>query len=64
MRRARLRSADDSVPAGTGQTPRGVRIVAIEPLVMNSPLFSWLHAVLGTQGISNAIGVAEIVMPR
>jgi uncharacterized membrane protein YkgB len=35
---------------------------AIEPLVANSPLFSWLHAVLGTQGISNAIGVAEIVI--
>jgi uncharacterized membrane protein YkgB len=34
----------------------------IEPLVANSPLFSWLHAVLGTQGISNAIGVAEIVI--
>jgi uncharacterized membrane protein YkgB len=35
---------------------------AIAPLVANSPLFSWLHAVLGTQGISNAIGVAEIVI--
>jgi uncharacterized membrane protein YkgB len=35
---------------------------AIEPLVANSPLFSWLHAVLGRQGISNAIGVAEIVI--
>jgi reactive chlorine resistance protein C len=35
---------------------------AIEPLVANSPLFSWLHAVLGTQGTSNAIGVAEIVI--
>jgi uncharacterized membrane protein YkgB len=35
---------------------------AIEPLVANSPLFSWLHALLGTQGISNAIGVAEIVI--
>jgi uncharacterized membrane protein YkgB len=35
---------------------------AIEPLVANSPLFSWLHAVLGTQGISNVIGVAEIVI--
>jgi reactive chlorine resistance protein C len=35
---------------------------AIEPLVTNSPLFSWLHAALGTQGISNVIGVAEIVI--
>jgi reactive chlorine resistance protein C len=35
---------------------------AIEPLVANSPLFSWLHAAVGRQGISNAIGVAEIVI--
>jgi reactive chlorine resistance protein C len=35
---------------------------AIEPLVVNSPLFSWLHAALGTQGMSNVIGVAEIVI--
>jgi reactive chlorine resistance protein C len=35
---------------------------AIEPLVANSPLFSWLHAALGMQGISNVIGVAEIVI--
>jgi reactive chlorine resistance protein C len=35
---------------------------AIEPLVANSPLFSWPHAALGTQGISNVIGVAEIVI--
>jgi reactive chlorine resistance protein C len=35
---------------------------AIEPLVANSPLFSWLHSILGTQGISNVIGVAEIVI--
>jgi reactive chlorine resistance protein C len=35
---------------------------AIAPLVANSPLFSWLHAALGTQGISNVIGVAEIVI--
>jgi reactive chlorine resistance protein C len=26
---------------------------AIEPMVANSPPFSWLHAALGTQGISN-----------
>jgi reactive chlorine resistance protein C len=35
---------------------------AIEPLVANSPLFSWLHAALGTQGTSNVVGVAEIVI--
>ncbi|MPZ21418.1 MAG: DUF417 family protein [Luteitalea sp.] len=35
---------------------------AIEPLVANSPLFSWLHAALGMRGISNVIGVAEIVI--
>jgi uncharacterized membrane protein YkgB len=35
---------------------------AIEPLVANSPLFSWLHAILGAQGISNTIGVAEILI--
>lgn len=35
---------------------------AIEPLVANGPLFSWLHAALGTQGISNVIGIAEILI--
>jgi uncharacterized membrane protein YkgB len=35
---------------------------AIEPLVVNSPLFSWLHTILGMQGTSNAIGVAEIII--
>jgi uncharacterized membrane protein YkgB len=35
---------------------------AIEPLVANSPLFSWLHAALGMRGISNVIGVSEIVI--
>jgi uncharacterized membrane protein YkgB len=40
----------------------GEEAKAIEPLVANSPLFSWLHAALGAQGISNAIGVAEIVI--
>lgn len=40
----------------------GEEAKAIEPLVANSPLFSWLHAALGTQGISNVIGVSEIVI--
>lgn len=35
---------------------------AIEPLVANSPLFSWLHAALGVRGISNVIGGAEVVI--
>jgi reactive chlorine resistance protein C len=32
----------------------------IEPLVSNSPFFSWLHHSLGAQGLSNAIGVSEV----
>jgi uncharacterized membrane protein YkgB len=35
---------------------------AIEPLVANSPFFAWLHAALGTQGISNVIGITEIAI--
>jgi uncharacterized membrane protein YkgB len=33
---------------------------AIEPLVVNSPLMSWLYAVFSVQATSNLIGVAEI----
>lgn len=33
----------------------------IEPFVSNSPFFSWLHQSLGAQGLSNAIGVSELV---
>jgi reactive chlorine resistance protein C len=33
---------------------------AIQPLVANSPLMSWLYAVLSVQATSNLIGVAEI----
>ena len=33
---------------------------AIEPLVANSPLMSWLYAVFSVQTTSNLIGVAEI----
>jgi len=33
---------------------------AIEPLVTNSPLMSWLYAVFSVQATSNLIGVAEI----
>jgi uncharacterized membrane protein YkgB len=35
---------------------------AIEPLVANSPFFSWLHVALGTQNTSNVIGIAEVVI--
>jgi reactive chlorine resistance protein C len=33
---------------------------AIEPLVTNSPLMSWLYAIFSVQATSNLIGVAEI----
>jgi uncharacterized membrane protein YkgB len=33
---------------------------AIEPLVANSPLMSWLYAIFSVQATSNLIGVAEI----
>ena len=33
---------------------------AIQPLVANSPLMSWLYAIFGVQAASNLIGVAEI----
>jgi reactive chlorine resistance protein C len=35
---------------------------AIEPLIANSPLMSWLYLVTGLQGASNVIGAAEIVI--
>lgn len=34
---------------------------AIQPLVANSPLMSWLYAILSVQATSNLIGVAEIM---
>src|ERR1700751_144975 len=34
----------------------------IAPLVAHSPLFNWLQASFGTQGISNLIGSSEIVI--
>jgi uncharacterized membrane protein YkgB len=33
---------------------------AIQPLVANSPMMSWLYAIFSVQVISNLIGVAEI----
>jgi len=35
---------------------------AIQPLVMNSPLLSWLYAVTDVRGVSRIIGVAEIAI--
>jgi len=32
----------------------------IQPLVMHSPLISWMYAVLSVQAVSNVIGVIEI----
>lgn len=34
---------------------------AIQPLVQNSPLMSWLYAVFSVQATSNLIGVAEVL---
>lgn len=33
---------------------------AIQPLMANSPFFSWLYALFSVQGASNVIGVVEI----
>lgn len=35
---------------------------AIEPLLANSPLFSWLYGVLSVQAASNLIGASELVI--
>ena len=35
---------------------------AIEPLLRNSPLLSWLYAVTDVQGASRLIGAAEVVI--
>jgi reactive chlorine resistance protein C len=34
----------------------------IQPLVAHSPLMSWMYAVLSVQGVSNLIGMIEIVV--
>jgi uncharacterized membrane protein YkgB len=34
--------------------------IAIQPLMANSPFFSWLYSVFSVQGASNFIGVVEI----
>lgn len=34
----------------------------IYPLTSNSPMFSWLYEILSKQGVSNLVGVSEIVL--
>lgn len=34
---------------------------AIKPLMQNQPLLSWMYSILGVQGVSNFIGLVEIV---
>jgi uncharacterized membrane protein YkgB len=34
----------------------------IQPLVANSPLMSWLYRILSLQGVSNLIGLIEIIV--
>jgi reactive chlorine resistance protein C len=38
-----------------------VEAEAIRPLVENSPLLSWMYGVFGVRGVSNLIGITEIV---
>jgi uncharacterized membrane protein YkgB len=35
---------------------------AIQPLVAHSPLMSWLYLILGVEGVSQLIGVAELTI--
>ncbi len=39
-----------------------VEAEAIYPLTSNSPMFSWLYALLSKQSVSNLIGVTEIML--
>lgn len=34
---------------------------AIKPLMQNQPLLSWMYSIFGVQGVSNFIGLVEIV---
>jgi|ERR1051326_268053 uncharacterized membrane protein YkgB len=34
----------------------------IQPLVVHSPLMSWMYAVLSVRGVSNLIGVTELIV--
>ncbi|PSW65206.1 hypothetical protein C0W88_12820 [Photobacterium leiognathi subsp. mandapamensis] len=35
---------------------------AIEPLVKNHPLMGWLYSILSVQGVSNLVGISEIIL--
>src|SRR5262245_26866037 len=39
-----------------------VEAQAIRPFVENSPLFAWTYPVFGIQGLSNLLGVTEILV--
>jgi uncharacterized membrane protein YkgB len=39
-----------------------VEAEAIEPLVANSPLMSWLYSIMSVQAVSNFIGITEIII--
>lgn len=39
-----------------------VEATAIRPFVENSPLFAWTYPVFGIQGLSNILGVTEILV--
>ncbi|HZH32787.1 MAG TPA: DUF417 family protein [Pyrinomonadaceae bacterium] len=39
-----------------------VEAKAIEPLVANSPLMSWLYSIMSVQAVSNFIGITEIII--
>lgn len=34
---------------------------AIEPMIVHSPFFGWMHALLGAQGTSGVVGATELV---
>lgn len=38
----------------------GEEAAAIQPLMANSPFFSWLYSLFSVQGASNVIGVVEV----
>lgn len=38
-----------------------VEAKGIEPLISNSPFMAWMYSVLSVQGVSNLIGVTELV---
>lgn len=39
----------------------GAEAQAIQPLVSNSPLMSWMYSILSVQAVSNVIGTTELI---